>query len=135
MTRTSQIKKKKQLSFACFFIVCTFIAILVLSAKPNDPFCHYVDNDKKFTFFSSNPQATDSNFILCHLEHILQAQGLGVIEKLLQKCESTFSEGVLAVIDVVLALTLLSCHQWLNAQMHICKCDCCGFIKARMVLF
>ena len=53
--------------------------------------------------FSSYRQIADLNLNQRQLEHILQVQWLGLIEKLLQKREVTFSGDAFAVVDVILA--------------------------------
>lgn len=59
--------------------------------------------DEKFHFFSSNLQFVHTDLNPRLLVHLLQAKRLEMIEKLLQKHEVKFSDGVLNVFDVVLA--------------------------------
>ena len=101
------MKNNRFASFArAFFIFGHFADVLVLSWHEMSCFAVVWTTwayDDKCSILSSYLWSAGSNLIAGYLEHILQAWLLWIIEEWLQKCEITFPDDVLAVVDVVFA--------------------------------
>ena len=89
-----------------FFIFSHFANVLVLSMTWNDLFCSCVDDVCIWWQMFNFVLLYQKSWFQCNsriIEHILKALWLWIIAKLLQKREVTFSDDVIAVVDVVFA--------------------------------
>ena len=118
-TRQICILNNKNISFAhlplnaCVFVFVHFAAIPVLSETLNGLFCSCLDDDTV---------ALDDTFkwsFYHHTAHTNLGPGylgrLGIIAKRLQRCKVTFSDDVLAVVNIARRILLITSFQ---------KCSC-----------
>ena len=105
VSRTKQIETVILHALRERFPTVLFAAILVLSRTVTDLFFICVGRhtylSTNFEFRSFYLQNAHTNLIPGYLKHIFEAKRLGTIE-LLQKREPTFSDDVLAVVNIVL---------------------------------